>query len=98
MSVIWKFPVKIEDQFSLDMPQGARVLCVQTQGDSSEPFVWAEVNPDAEKESRKFRLFGTGHPMEAGEDWLEYIGTFQIRGGAIVFHLYEVDDMDEIPF
>ena len=40
---------------------------------------------------RHFRLSGTGHPL--GEDYLRiinYIGTFQMENGALVFHLFEI--------
>ncbi|GAJ02446.1 unnamed protein product, partial [marine sediment metagenome] len=43
------------------------------------------------KETRYFRLSGTGHPL--GEDYLriiDYIGTFQMENGALMFHLFEI--------
>ena len=95
-TTIWKFPVPEEDSFAIQMPYGAGILCVQTQGD--RPFVWAEVDPERETEGRTFRLFGTGHPQEV-DGMLDYVGTFQVRGGALVFHLYEAHEFeDAIPF
>ena len=95
MSVIWKFPVEIKDEFSIEMPAGAELLSIQAQ--RGEPFLWAEVNPEAELKSRKFRVFGTGQPIEVDE-WIEYVGTFQMHDGALVFHLYEIEEFEEIPF
>ncbi|GAI73877.1 unnamed protein product [marine sediment metagenome] len=49
------------------------------------------VDSEIEKETRHFRLSGTGHPL--GDDYLRiinYIGTFQIENGALVFHLFEI--------
>lgn len=87
MKTIWKFPVPLQDVVEIEMPQDAHILDVQTQ--QNAPVIWALVWPDAVKVRRTFRVIGTGHPVERAED-LEYIGTFQIHGGALVFHLFEV--------
>jgi hypothetical protein len=82
---IWKFPVSPNVPV-IEMPEGAEILTVQTQ--HGEPCIWALVNPAAKKEKRYFWVFGTGHnvPVEAER---KYIGTFQLEGGALVFHLFE---------
>lgn len=94
MSVIWKFPVPVEGEFSIEMPSFAHVLCVQTQ--KGEPHLWAHVDPSRATEQRRFRIFGTGQPIteEAGYG-LSYIGTFQMENSDLVFHLYE---LEELPF
>lgn len=86
MTTIWKFQVRIEDAFTLEMPKGAKILSVQTQGNT--PCLWAMVDPQAEKQKRYFSVFGTGFPFEIG-DHLTFVGTFQIHGGSLVFHLFE---------
>lgn len=88
MNTIWKLGVPIKDAFSLELPSGAAVLCVQVQGTGGAPHIWAEVNPENPKKERKFRLFGTGHPIENPNE-LRYIGTFQEDDGHLIFHLYE---------
>ena len=82
---IWKYPLRIKDDPTLSMPAGARVLCVQVQGD--QPMVWAMVDPLKPTEVRRFRLAGTGHPIDT--DPGRYVGTFQAHNGALVFHLFE---------
>lgn len=89
MKSIWKFECKVTDKLSIDMPAGAKILCVQTQG--IIPRIWAEVSPHEQTVSRKFRWYGTGHDI-AQEG--AYIGTVQqlgIGGFALVFHLFEVE-------
>jgi len=86
MKTIWKFPVSMTDSIGIEMPVGARVLTVQVQ--HGQPYIWVEVDPEAQKEHRSFRLFGTGHPIEEGFV-LDYVGTFQMHDGGLVFHLYE---------
>lgn len=57
MTTIWKFPIKIKDEQTIEMPGGSKILCVQTQGreqvvhpgETMSPPVclWAVVDPKA---------------------------------------------------
>lgn len=85
MKSIWKFDIPVMDVFALWMPAGAIVRSVQTQ--RGKPCLWAEVNTDAPKTERRFRLFGTGHEITGNR--LEYAGSFLMSGDALVFHVYE---------
>jgi len=51
------------------------------------PQLWAYVDPTEPRVTRKFRIIGTGHPIAT--DPGDYIGTFQMGGGALVFHVFE---------
>lgn len=82
---IWKYPVPVTDTFSLDLPEGSTILTVQVQ--FGHPNIWVKVQPDAEKVTRKFRVYGTGHDIDQEG---EYIGTFPMSGEQLVFHLFEV--------
>lgn len=95
MKTIWKFPLEVTDVQSVAMPQGAQVLTAQLQGPSYEAratdsslCLWALVDPDAPKTVRLLHIFGTGHPVY-NADSLRYISTFQLDGGALVFHVFE---------
>jgi hypothetical protein len=95
MKTVWKYPIPIEDHFTLEMPLAAKVLTVQLQDDPSglsslAPYLWALVDPanvDAMR-TRRFRLAGTGHPIE-DTDGLKYIATFQMLSGRLVWHVFE---------
>src|SRR5262245_16240690 len=90
---IWKFPFQnIGYHITLDMPEGARPLCVQIQ--DNMPCVWALVDPGNPKRPRRFRLAGTGHPIEP-EDVGRYVGTFQMQNGELVFHLFDLEPVME---
>lgn len=85
MRTIWKFELPMADSSDISMPVGAEVLCVQVQ--HGFPHIWAIV--DTEKPPRVVRRFcirGTGQELGAVG---KYIGTFQVRGGELVFHLFE---------
>lgn len=85
MKTIFKFPIQVTDDQDIEMPSGAKIICVQMQG--GEPHIWAEVDSNAPKVKKKIRVFGAGHPMT--DDFLQYIGTFQMMEGRLVFHSYE---------
>lgn len=85
MKTIWKFPLKVIDVQAIEMPSGANMLAVQMQ--QGTPCVWAEVDPEAERVTRHIAIFGTGHPMP--DRVMEYISTFQLHDGALVFHAFE---------
>ena len=69
-----------------------KLLTAQVQ--HGDIVLWAEV--DTEKPNRKFQIMpiGTGWPLDApaGKECVldshNYIGTVQMGGGALVFHIY----------
>lgn len=90
MRTIWKYELDVVGELNIEMPVGAKVLCVQTQG--GFPCLWAEVDDHMKKINRTFRVIGTGHDMEPVGDGLngwKYVGTFQMHGGNLVFHVYD---------
>lgn len=85
MKQIYKYPVPIDDKFIVQMPLGSFILDVQMQ--KSEPQMWALIDPKKPLTNRFFYLYGTG--MFIDDSKLVYIGTFQMLGGALVYHLFE---------
>lgn len=85
---VFKYPVKIDDRVSIKMRKGAQLLSFQTQGE--QPCIWALVRETKEMETRHFRFAGTGHPIEEDSSSLQFIGTAQMMGGALIWHLFEV--------
>jgi len=87
MKTIWKYPLRIRDWVRLEMPRGAEILCVQVQG--LTPCLWALVDDAAPKVGRRLRLYGTVHECDAEMTVADYVGTFQVEGGAFVFHVFD---------
>lgn len=85
MKAIYKFPLVVQDNNAVEMPEEAMILCVQMQ--HGNPCIWAEVDTEKPKVTRNFQIYGTGHAMS--DAYLDYIGTFQMHGGNLVFHLFE---------
>jgi hypothetical protein len=83
MKTIWKWTLQPET--TIAVPRGAEILTVQAQ--HNEPQIWMLVDPNAETEERTFQIHGTGHDIPDAPG--KYIGTFQLRGGALVLHAFE---------
>lgn len=88
MLTIWKFPLVLEDFQWLWMPHGAELLSVQAQ--AGKPQLWALVDPSAVKVKRSIRTCGTGHSLR--EEHGKYVGTYQLDGGALVFHVFDMGE------
>lgn len=89
---IWKFKLDTADYQKVSMPPNAQILTVQTQDEI--PCIWAICDTTAsEKEEREFEIFGTGNPYR-DDIWFgkyhSYIGTYQLRKGTLVFHVFEL--------
>ncbi len=83
MKTIWKFPLEVTDEQTVQIPNGAQLLSVQTQ--HATPCLWALVDPEAEPKPCIIQTYGTGHPIgEVGT----YLSTYQISGGTLVFHVF----------
>jgi hypothetical protein len=87
---IWKWPLQILNEQTLNLPIGALWLDVQMQG--GEPHIWCLCDANAPLEPRRLAIHGTGNPMP--DDPGEYLATFQT--GAFVWHLFEVFDTPTI--
>lgn len=85
MKTIWKYTLKINGVQELSIPKNGQILSVQIQ--HGKPQLWVLVDQEEQKESVILHTYGTGHPVE-GEN-LTYIDTFQIEGGALVFHVFK---------
>jgi hypothetical protein len=81
---IWKFT--LQPECKLEMPKGAQLLSVCEHG--GDICLWALVDPVAEKETRRFLGVGTGHDVP--DVPMNFIGTANLSGGSLVFHVFEL--------
>ena len=94
MKTIWKYPLSGSSYQSIEMPRGAKILDVQNQ--SGKPCIWALVDTEQPHEIRNFLVYGTGWKIEGTPG--KFIGTFQLDGGAYVFHLFDFQGVAEDAF
>jgi hypothetical protein len=84
---IYKYPIEVIDSQELKLPKGARILTLQTQHDV--PYIWAMVNPDEKRTERwQFVTHGTGHDVTPDIAMFTHLSTYQLQGGAFVFHAF----------
>jgi len=83
MRKIWKFT--ISEQTRILVPEGSEILDFQLQ--KGKPQIWLMVDEEKPTVTRNFEIFGTDRDVP---DEAQYIGTFQLLLGELVFHLFEV--------
>ena len=94
MLTVRSYTLPEKEHFSLEIPQGTKILTVQERADGKrgdgKPRIWALVNTDRPGETRYFLLVGTANPIKADEKLLNYIGSPRIEGGTLTCHLFEI--------
>lgn len=86
MSKVYKYPLQMNDEVSIDMPEGSIPLCVQMQ--HGAPCLWVRVPDDLVcTRPHKFFIRRTGHPIDDNQVG-DYIDTFQAGTGLLVFHVF----------
>ena len=86
MQTVHKYPLPTADNTSILLPHGAKILHVDVQ--NNELCMWALVDPARRLGKRRFRIAGTGHPIE--EEKVRHLGTALLYDGQIVLHVFEV--------
>lgn len=86
MITIYKYKIQVVDDQTISIPLGAKLLTVQVQ--NGIPCLWALVDTEQKHEDVFIEIVGTGNPV-TGTDSREYISTFQLHGGRLVFHVFK---------
>jgi hypothetical protein len=81
---IWKYSVS-HVTHKLDLPQGAKILCVQIQ--NGYPVLWALVDPRQNVVPRTIQVTGTGF-NDSDRIFGRYISTVQFADGT-VWHYFD---------
>jgi hypothetical protein len=81
---VFRFEVPVDDQWHEVRVNTDPVHVAARKADVVE--FWALVTENAPQIARRFRVFGTGHPIPRG-CW--HRGTAIAAGGALVWHLLE---------
>lgn len=86
MKSVYKYP--IPHHGGVEMPEGAKILSVHAQNGSV--CLWALVDTSSPRVPRRFRMFGTGHPMNNDlAERLSFVGTALLDAGFVVVHVFE---------
>lgn len=86
-SIIWKYPLRIDDVQTLKVPVDAVPLAVKVQ--YGVPHIWVRCSPGLPQTEQDIRIYGTGNPIpdEANQSE-EYVDTILHEG--FVWHVYWV--------
>ncbi|MCB0515180.1 MAG: hypothetical protein KDD49_03845 [Bacteroidetes bacterium] len=87
---IFKYQLQTTRIQQVEMPQDAEILCIQTQNET--PCLWALVKPNTITIKRTFEIFATGRSIRENAN-RSYVGTYQLNGGELVFHCFELHDI-----
>jgi hypothetical protein len=90
-NAIWKFEFPIKGEFLVEMPGRVRVLHADTHQAkvATVAHLWAVVEPGQPTKKHRFRLFGTGQPID--QDMLRrMIPVSTFHTGSMTFHLFSV--------
>lgn len=82
---IFKYPLEILDERYVLMPDGAEIISAQVQHGTL--CLWAIVEDGRQKSRRLIEIFGTGHAIPNADR--RFIGTVQMAGVALVWHVFE---------
>ena len=81
---VWKFELGLEDKGDVDMPVGAHIIDVRMQ--NGVPCIWAIVDSEGDRETRRFLIAGTGWPLPGAG---RHVGTVHTDRG-LVWHIFDV--------
>ncbi len=94
MNAIYKYELQMTSVQHLELPLACRILKMDVQ--HQRPFLWCWVDTEVATETRRFVLVGTGHEIDNPLE-LTYIDSIQVMDGALVWHLFEVEDHSDGP-
>ena len=85
MGVIWKTKLQPLNVQKVMVPRGSMMLSAREQFE--EICIWYRCDPTAEMEPRVIALVGTGDV--APDSDARFLGTVSLRGGNLIFHVFE---------
>jgi len=88
MITIHKYELEVTDNQKISMPYDFEILSVQVQ--HGKPCLWARINTAKSEVKVEIIIKGTGHPHLPDDLVGDYIGTFQINDGDLVFHAFTI--------
>lgn len=86
MSIIYKYPLNIQDTQIVQMPAGKIILDVAFQ--DMKLMLWALVKPENETEDVHIRIIGTGQELQTNYGMF-HIKTIEDNINGFVWHVFE---------
>lgn len=86
MRRIFKYELTIEDVQVIESFTSFEPLSVKVQ--NGKPVLYAIVDDETEAQKVRIRTHGTGFAVEPYTSKNEYVGTYLLQEGALVFHVF----------
>lgn len=86
MKRIYKYPLALLDQQSVEIKRNARLLTIQFQRSTGDFCLWAIVDTKEELQGMAVYVLGTGREAHFDIDSCDYIATTQ--DGSMVWHWF----------
>lgn len=87
MKCVYKYPVPLQEEFTIVMPAGAQALHVADQ--HGKLCMWALVTPGADPTPTRFCCLATGPAHDLIPPVGRHISTVLCNGGLLVWHFFE---------
>lgn len=89
MKTVHKYILPVFDVVKVTMPIGAKCLSVANQNEKL--VLYALVDTENPTAIHRFRVSGTGHPIDEKLKHIEYIGTALFQHGSLVLHVFDLE-------
>ncbi len=86
MKTIWKYPFKVDDRFTLEIPARSEVIHVGLDPEGNR-CLWILLDPEDVKYTATFYIFGTGHNVDSRFQGSRHVGSF--IEGPFVWHVFQ---------
>ena len=87
MKKVFKYELEIKDIQTIKSFGSFEPLCIQMQND--RPVLYALVDDESVIKKYRFVTYGTGHDVNPFVTKENYIGTYMICRGELVFHVFK---------
>lgn len=84
---IFKYKMFHDSRQLIQLPEGFRILSVQTQREQA--CLWVLVNgKETKRVMHELLTFSTGEEIQINQDDYEFLGSLQYGNGLLVFHTF----------
>ena len=84
----YELPTSHTEDCFISLPQGAKPLSVAKQGENDDVFLWALIDTDAGKETKKLFCLYTGWDISDVVADMNFLGTVLVNDDQIVLHYF----------
>lgn len=88
MATIYRYQIPLTDECTIQMPGIATILSAEVKPGESVISVWAVVYPESGTLPYRFRVIGTGHPIDPQLHRWRFLNTVILAEGRLCFHVF----------